>query len=228
MKIFKVLLVSALLGTAPANAATYVITYTGTVTGTDNSGIFGSIGDLRGDFTAVYTLHYPLSGTQVYEGAGFREVYGGTYYDAGGVSPLNAVLTINGVSQAFSGNYFGWVAQLDQYYGIEDEVVHQVRMSSDELIYNGISSTIHNIVDSLDITEPVDYSVQDGDNYISNFRTTGAFGNLYNRRVTIVAAPSVPEPSAWVMMIMGFGMLSAAMRWPRQTLRSRMSFLRGC
>ena len=68
MKLRHALFATAVLAAAPAHAATYLITYTGTVSGSSDSGIFGAPGSLDGKgFTAVYTLTAPLIGASTYD-----------------------------------------------------------------------------------------------------------------------------------------------------------------
>lgn len=227
------------IGAAPAEAATYIITYQGTVANsTDATGVFGGSGNsLDGlSFTAVYTLTAPLPGAITTGGPTFSyaQIYGGSLYGAPG--PLSGTLTINGWTQAVAGDYFSTAVQInDLNPGSDvDEVTHHVESrdsdtSDGNFHLNYFDTTIYSRVNSFlsiaDYTAPLNYSTQPGDVGGGYFRFEGysdfganayyAVGNLKPTSVTIALAPdtgAVPEPATWAMMIAGFGMVGSAMR----------------
>lgn len=95
--------------TAPAEASTYLITYTGTVTsGYDQTGVFGNgQSNLTGkEFNAVYTLNYPAPVASETNDGTRREIYSGSVYSAASVIS-SVALSINNVTQTIEGPISG-------------------------------------------------------------------------------------------------------------------------
>jgi hypothetical protein len=240
------LLATAMLVATPANAATYLITYTGTVyLSNDTSGEFGltGLGVYDGmPFTAVYTLTAPLPGAVAVDTGSTAFIFGGANY--GTPSPVSGVLTINGVSMSVSGNHSGVASQDNRCCTIgRDEITHGAGDSfSDGLFYssagmgNMVFSYTHDFVTTHDYTSPLQLAVDGSDiQYYGRFskyessdgRRTfqrEATGLLNATNVTIALSSAVPEPATWATMIFGMGIVGATMRRSRRTPRVRYSF----
>jgi hypothetical protein len=229
MTLRSILLASALLAATPAQAATYIITYQGTVYGSYGSSLDGL------GFTAVYTLTDPLPGAILYgDGSTYAATYGGSYYSA--PSPVSATLTINGITRAFSGDEQNYAEQYNDYGGSFDEVRHY---SGDIKVINGsyvsnyiqnyISSYSNDFLSSIDYTSPLSYTVQAGDTGYGYFRfyaPDGGYANGYlnSTSVTIAAlAGGVPEPATWALMILGFGLVGGVLRRQRRRIAVQFS-----
>ncbi len=234
MKPRSIRLAGALLAATPAHAATYIITYEGTVANShDNAGIFGGSGSsLDGlDFTAVYTLTDPLPGAlSSGDGSTYAGTHGGSHYSA--PSPVSATLTINDITQAFSGDYLGVAAQQNDYGGSLDQVSHSSRdhmVINGTDIYNGLDNQIfsysNDFISSIDYTSPLSYTAQAGDWGDGSFQIYSpgggyTFGELHPTSVTIAPlASAVPEPATWALTILGFGLMGGVMRRQRRKMR---------
>lgn len=235
MKQTTALLSAFALGVAatPAQAAEFLITYTGTVTeGVDLTGAFGAPGDLTGKaFTAIYKLNTGLLSVVSDDGS-TAQIFGGTEYQNPPfpVSPLSATLTIDGITHAISGIYSGKAFQSN---GPSDQISHfashnvGTELHGERLaIENFIWSGVNNIVDTHDYTTPLNYTLQPGDfgggGFILHHRDNGNFvryaiGDFRTETVIIAAVTTdaVPEPATWAMMIVGFGLVGGAMRRKR-------------
>lgn len=216
MKLRNTLLATAILAATPAHAATYLATYSGTVSGYDNSGIFGAPGALNDPFTAVYTITSPLPGaiTEAWTWANGDTVdyHGGDFYGASVPSPVSATLTIKGVTHAFTGSRLGDSWKQD---GV-DTIYHQADSDVGTWINTYVYSYDNDFINNTDQTMPLDYVVQAADTATGSF-SIGMFvtgGWLTPTRVTVTAADTgaVPEPATWATMIIGFGFVGAAMR----------------
>lgn len=221
--------VLAIAASAPAHAAKFLITYTGTVgLGTsDGFGLFGSAGDLyKKAFTATYTLDTSVPGFET-GSASNQYLYGGTSLGYG--NPLSATLTIAGVSLNF-GSPSTHLSTVNQVNAGSDQVYHQINdvnsISGGVRTYVSIYNTISGsqIVSTADYTAPLNYTVQPGDSAIGWFdwAEMNASNNQIIRatRVRLVASSvsiaeltaAVPEPGTWGLMITGFGAVGTMMR----------------
>ena len=225
------MLAASMLAQTPLSAQT-VITYTGTVTsGTDTAGIFGAPqSSLAGaSFTAVYSLIDSLPGARGSTISGYYD--GGT--SVGFASPQSAVLTINGISIPFSGNFYSDAFQQNGNTTLGDQTYHEADqrttasgIESTNVLYTSMFSNVHNIVGSNVMTVPIDYTAQPGDapfGYVEFVnRNTGTsvrqyqlVANLLPSRVIIRGTPqtsAVPEPATWAMMLIGFGAIGTRIR----------------
>lgn len=234
------LLASAAMMAAPAEAAQYLITYSGVVSnGIDMvGGVFNSspaerLTGLR--FVARYTLTVPTPGSVTLNSPGNSSIFGGGFYTGvAPVTPLTATLTINGVTQSFGQiyGYSGFVLQRDNDFG-RDTLRHDVSDYFDDgtirvsrTLNFLVDTFVNNIVNTTDFTAPLVYHPQLGDNATGNFdfqeylnsysiHSSQAAGSLVPDLVTIEAlggTPGVPEPASWGLMIAGFGLVGGAMR----------------
>lgn len=217
----------------PASAATYLITYTGTVSsGVDSTGVFGTKWtNLAGNsFTVVYTLTSPQPGSETYSSGPTAYARGGS--SSGTISPVSATITIKGITQTIDGSSFGQAYQFND--ASDDSVSHvaqQYSLNETSYVNNTISSSVNNIVNSTDYTAALNYLGQADDYRSGSFQIeryyvagngdyvfTGlAYGNLISNSVTIAAVDAAPEPATWAMMIAGFGAVGGSLR-----RRSRM------
>lgn len=220
----------ALATGGPAAAAKYVLTYQGVVASGFDSGLFGIVGDLAGqDFTAVYTIDTATPGATLLTGAGTSDLRG-----SGAASPVSATLTINGVTRTF-GALSGVVYEMDgptsgfgldsQTAGARDSETICASPGVDCVTYErslffGVGSFGQDLSDG-DVTTPPpgatytpsdfafgsfsDYQVVEP----GNPQSTRASATFRFQNLTVAA---VPEPSAWALMIMGFGATGAALR----------------
>ena len=157
----------------------------------------------------------------------FAETLGGG--NSATPSPVSARLTVNGVTENFDGNWFGYALLqngLGTYIG-SDGIGNQVNdYVNDGLIYrnsylvSSIYSSVNKFIDSTDFSTPLDYTFQPGDTMessefqiqtfdYSDFTFQSAQGHLASQRVTIA---SVPEPMTWTMMLGGFGLVGLTIR----------------
>jgi len=218
--------------TAPASAASYLITYSGIVTDGYAAGAFGyGYSDLSGQsFKAVYKLTFPTPGAFTFVNSDFAETLGGEV--SATPSPVSAKLTINGVTETFYGNWWGY-AYLQNGLGTflgSDGIGNQVNdYSNDGVVYrnsylvNSIYSDVDDFVSTTDFSAPLDYTVLPGDTRNSEFQINtfnystytfqSAQGHFASQRVTIA---SVPEPVTWAMMIGGFGLVGYTLRRQRR------------
>jgi len=243
-KIAAVLVLSSGAISMKASAATYVITYTGLVDSIyDMTGMFGAIPQPQGliPYTSVYTLKYPTPGVNVTSPVpNSLEYAGGT--QLGLPSPVSGTLTINGITQSFAGSYIGLAFQGDSNF--PDTIAHRVEdkgtiqgIAFDNYIQNSIFDYAGNMVSSADFTAALNYTLQ-GNNITGGdfqFYSTDAqgneliktFGNLHPIQITIAAVPvqppAVPEPASWALMLAGFGMCGAAMRYRSSSVRASIA-----
>lgn len=227
MKLRYALLAGALLTAAPADAATYLISYKGTVSnGFDYTGVFGTPGSLDGlAYTAKYTLTLPTQGAHTYDDGTRASISGGLAY--GAPPPVSGTLTINGISLSLVGAFESYAHQANEYFN-SDEVAHFVRDANGNnefSLYNRVFSPVNELVSTQNYTAMLHYDVRAGDNSngFFNFDKSSQFGSplrasggLTARSVSIAAA-AVPEPATWAMMIGGFGMIGAAERYRRRS-----------
>jgi hypothetical protein len=228
---------------APANAATYVITYTGTMTGKDKAGAFGTAGaDLVDQaFTAVFTLVYPASGAMGYTDAEQEYLYGGA--GAYGVpSPLSAIFTANSASFSLSGTYYGGAQIIDglnlnggSSYNF-DFVAHGVADKSSNYLTSldlGVQNSSSNIISSKNLAQSFSYTAQPTDYRYSKFSrgeidSRGYFiGDSFELKVATItsveASSAVPEPATWAMLFLGFGAIGVGMRRRKQSVAGSRS-----
>ena len=165
----------AVLG-APAGAVVMEATFTGQITsGSDMTGIFGTIGGDLAGLGYVLTFTYDTSlGTRTTQD-GSDVLGGGTA--SGSVSPVSALLTVNGTDFAFPGAYNGVVSitrngpagvSTDNVLGytVQDDMADSVHTMDDSVTVLGFSAIAPD-----DLTVP--FSVTTSDFYVpSNYNNS--------------------------------------------------------
>ena len=195
--------VLCVLSAAPADATVVYVTYTGTISrGNDPNGVFGQAGSLNGkSFETSYVFD---TGSFPDASPSLNSVFGGTAL--GSPSPLidPAVLTIGGVSIDIRGNLVGEIQGINQGPGAFSEQLHRAYDTNGSAVENSIFNYSGGLPAS--ITTPFIYHVTSSDGGSSGFSAFGASGNMTvdTLTVSLTPTPSVPEPSTWAMMILGF------------------------
>lgn len=240
----KVLICFGVLALAtPAQAATYLVTVTGTATSIND--FFGALG-APGQFYA--NLPYQTVYTLVTDKPGATSTNDGvraSISGSGSSSPVSAALTINGVAFGFSGISGGYV-QAYNNLPVGSETLDYLRVQASEyqndgvilrdmFVYDEVGSYVNQIISSAGVPTALDYTVQAGDDVNGFFRqvvydqrtgrySAGTAGILKPERFTIrLAAATVPEPSAWLLLIAGFGAVGGAMRQSRRRATIRFA-----
>jgi hypothetical protein len=228
-----------------ASAASYTIKYYGAVdSGTDETGVFGSANTslVGAAFKAQFNLNYPTPGALSSAAANRDGVYGGSYFGAI-PSPVSGSYTINGHTVAIAGDFIGRVVQWHNAISSNNNVYDQIAHFAYDKIEIGdysykalVSLSAYNLghmVDSTNFTDPLNYTAPTNDcindcaggNFFIYERTFNGSYNVYSQnasgtvlinRITIGPAGSVPEPAAWAMLILGFGMVGVVQRKSQQ------------
>lgn len=231
---------AALIAT-PAAATIYKATYRGIVDfGYDQTGLFGVAGrDLAGlRFTVVYTIDDAVN-AQIYDSGEISTIIGGA--SSGDQSPTSAVLTIAGHSLEFAAGYNGSVTVGDiapdlEYIG---HTVNTHYMSTpfemgQRFISNGIGGYGANFLNGADFRQPGKYTSADFVDANGNYSFSGQFEDSYasidhtndhhnfayfiGESLTITAPAAAPEPAAWSLLIVGFGLGGASLRRRRMAV----------
>jgi hypothetical protein len=203
---------------AHASAAVYTVTYTGTVvpadsnaTDTDVEDLFGG-GNLTGDaFTAVYTYNTSL-GTETATSTTDQLVGG---LDYGVTAPITSVtFTINGDAYTYTPDYdsIAYASNTSATKTTGDYVEEQAYSTAGDVslmklaslsapktlstAFTGTGSTTANYLDTAFVN---------GQDDVIGFTATSA-------TVAAVAVSAAPEPSTWMLMIAGVGMIGLALR----------------
>jgi hypothetical protein len=208
-----------------AQAAVVIATYTGTVSsGVDQAGFFGTQGaDLTGDsFTAVYTLDTAST-------ANLSEYYS-AYQDSLQYGSGESSITINGVTRTspYVQDYLYAQPGFEQISGWSNLLIGNVYYEYTAFVFGD------GLLTSIDPAVPVSYTITDGDGFggadADGFGGGGSFtgydGNGNNTDLNFETdtvdvttdAAAVPEPATWMIMIVGFGMIGAAMRRRRTNI----------
>jgi PEP-CTERM motif len=222
----------AILGfVSPASAELVDVTYWGTVhDGYDQTGVFGPAGaDLTGDsYVAHYvfdtTLGYTQSGPDYVGGPIRNYAIGGSYY--GNASPgVSASVTINGHSADIgTPNYSAEIYGDDfQQAAYATRVTDYGTLITSNQVWSNMLGYPWPYIPS-SITGPFTYNAAgnlsgDGQFYFttqempSGHEDVYAYGSVSLTRLTIgpvESVGSVPEPSTWAMMLLGFAGLGFA------------------
>ena len=229
---------AAVIGAAPASATITLATYTGTITGGNQSsydvtGVFGTPNAALGGlaYRVVYRIDDSLPGAPFYFGPqgpnrDISELLGGSSYGIAAI-PVTATITIGGVSVAIGGEN----ASVDlQTFRNFQQTLHYVdgqvaALGAGNAAYVTEIATLFGsggFLNSQDLRAPLDVDLtgfpagQAGGGF-SIYENNGggyhwAFGQLRAEHLTIATAGAVPEPAAWSLMIAGFGLIGAALR----------------
>lgn len=226
---------------APAKAAQFLITYTGSVvSGVDEIGIFGSPGmSIVGQrFRAEFLFNDPSPGARVTTSGNFsRTVSGGFAEIPSSIAPVSGFLTINGRSHFFDGNsQQGQVTVENQEppLQIQDQIAVNIDGdSTDRIFRNRIFITIVDDTGSLTnsiFLNNLSYNLNQPSKFrfgLGNFSigfdlplSLSAFGTINPDFISIeILNSSVPEPANWTMMIFGFALIGISGR--RRKLKYR-------
>lgn len=221
--------------TQPAAAARYVAVLTGTVaTSEDSTGVFGGTGSsLDGaDFRLVFNITLPAPGASGSEDATSAFLLGGAAN--GGPAFSRAILSINGFDQRFFGADQSAIQRRNNDFGMQDMIFFEsndyqddARRNLNKSVQAGILSEINDFITTTDLTAPLRYTLQPGDTSVGNFYVyqanprdlaVSAFANGQLNFTSISYAPAaVPEPAAWALLVLGFGLVGASKRRSRGT-----------
>jgi hypothetical protein len=193
-----------LLSTA-ASADIITETFTGTVTGVDSSGYFGTAGAiLNTSYTSTYVINTSLAGAFQYTSGGESGTYGGTTY--GLPNPVtSASIVINGITFTVATPYYyseRFILEKSTGTFFTDGYV-------DASCGGAYCGQLYNIVETGDPNAPnqtslntlfATYTVR-GDTGSGGFSIGLDNLNLTDGTVTVAA---VPETSTWAMLILGF------------------------
>jgi len=219
-------LVAALSIAVPTSAGITIATYTGHLIGGsyDLSGVFGpSYSALAGlAYTASFRIDDGLAGAPVqFQGspATTSMIFGGIGYSPTAV-PVNATITINGITARIAGIGAGYVIQT---HGPYDQTLHHVVENGSYLTEDATLFHPRGFLASYDFRMPLDVDLtsfgpggNDGGGFslyragATGFQT--AYGGLQADHLTVTLGAAVPELAAWSLMVAGFGLTGAALR----------------
>jgi len=217
---------------ASADAAVMVASYSGVFfSGNDQAGIFvtpnGSLAGYR--FVASYTYDTALGVRTTVPGVSDKILGGDSTGDATPI--LSATLSLNGVTYDFSSNYHGYVLVQADFAGhntvfdtphlLSQYLTAYSELSGAPTSLEGSGQDLHTVYQS-----QVDFEIFGRPSLTDPFtRTWGQ--TKFGSDLTYSVAPldddgggggggghagGVPEPSAWTLLIAGFGLAGAALR----------------
>jgi hypothetical protein len=177
------------------------IDFSGTASGS-NSRLFGSAVFDIDAFEAVFVFNTSNVGAHLTSNATITDIRGGSgVLPVGAVDPLiSASLTVKGNTTAIGGGYS------DIYNGANDgtssSIFVSVSPNPSQFLQLFIGS--HGALLPNSITTPFSYTVAAEDGVGNFFQDTTGIIELNPAKVTVSINSSVPEPSTWAMMILGF------------------------
>lgn len=225
---------AALTLAVPATAKIYLATWTGTLVGQnsyDISGVFGPAAtSLAGlPYRVTYRMDDALPGAPVIlysDAQGFKSsLRGGAQYGTTAV-PVTATITVNGVTVFIDGSSQSDALQVHHYH---DGVFHYAFNPNSYVTEVALAFEPIEFLTSEDLRTPLDVDLtrlplpQGGGfgihipNPNNAYGYDWASGEARAEHLTISAAGAVPEPAAWTLMIVGFGLLGVVLR-RRETL----------
>ena len=222
-------LAAALTLSVPATAKIYLATWTGTLVGPnsyDISGVFGPAAtSLAGlPYRVTYRMDDALPGapfTLYTDPQGFKSsLHGGAQYGTTAV-PVTATITVNGVTVFIDGSSQSDAVQVHHYY---DQVLHYAFNPNSFVTEAALAFEPTEFLTSEDLRTPLDVDLtrlplpQGGGfgihipNPNNAYGYDWASGEARAEHLTISSAGAVPEPAAWTLMIVGFGLLGVVLR----------------
>ena len=219
-----------------AQAAQFIITYSGTVNGRDKTGAFGAPNTdfINSAFTAIYLLDTSTVGaTTRTDNLTFSHIFGGT--NSNTVSPVSASLTINGFTRAFNGLADGAAILVNNDTGTGADII-DLRVSdiglsatstTSNYMYHTVDDAAGTFLSSVIWGPAFTYAASQNDGTSAYFQfstrnnATGldeeyANGLMNIESITVASVGAIPEPATWLLMIVGFGMVGASIRSKRR------------
>ncbi len=189
----------AALASTSASASLVEATFTGTVADPVNTN------------QDTFTANFIFDTSKGFSGGGGP----GVLADVGGSSfgfptPLvSSSFVAFGISQSFSGGYFASLTIINSAQGVSFEIHAKAQPDSFSLLDLDISSTLADVPSPTSLDSPFAYTAQVGDSTEGTFRLCVSVGScnvleLIPTQVQFSEVSGVPEPSTWVMMILGF------------------------
>jgi hypothetical protein len=211
--------VTALISTS-ALADIVTVTYTGTVSGTDNAGYFGTAGAILNPntaFTSTYVVDTNLSGSDQFHDSQLDYTQGGNTFTPSPVPTpvLSATLNINGQSYTTNGSYYSVFSEANLtnagYFRVLSQAYPGNNITNNNTyIYNDIYNSDPNAPQIDSLTTPFSYTYKaiGSTTNFGQFIMGGDNLTLFSNTVSLTdpsgVAGDVPEPSTWAMMILGF------------------------
>jgi hypothetical protein len=237
MKFSKIILagVAAVsLSATSAQAALIDLTWSGTANGFDGAGLFGAPGGILGaSYVATYRFDTDISFTANATN-GTEDVTGGSFFLPARPSPLvSASLTINGMTVSNNGLFDSQYFRANGQGQSNVSTLAQREITGNPAPFGGelfqrVFRFNNDSYGGPSLTEPGVFDFTAADNPGGNFSffNRDALGNvdggvtglsIIPEHLVIAAVPvtqpgGVPEPAAWALMIMGFGLAGAALR----------------
>ena len=212
---------------APASAAPYEITVSGVITSSEDvNGLFGITPnafyteDTGQPYKAVFTidpsLGYSYSDSQY---AVVRSEYAyndGEYGDA-----VSATFSVNGVTVPVAGNSLGNLTISDIPSSPPNFFAISVQDELTDGLSNGISFVLlsNSTLFPTSLGAPFNIATSKDDPGESSFNFQelgGANGDISVTSITSGVISAAPEPSAWVLMIAGVGLVGGMLRYGRR------------
>lgn len=223
----------ALVAVAPARSAQYLVTYDGVVTsGYDSTGVYGSASTslVDEDVRVIYTLTFPKAGSEIYQDSVASFASGGIIF--GNVSPLTASVTVKGISRSLDGqNFYG---SSERYLKTEARAAEEISNyvydfdlwgnTRQNYVYAHVYSYVGSILSSSSLIAPLFYLPSGDDIAVGQFQISDngggasdlASGVFSITSVSVAPAGVVPEPGAWALLVVGFGMIGSNLRRGQQ------------
>ena len=221
------------LAAAPASAAIYTATISGTLSGVDYTQYFGSGLRMAAAPVVVEVVYDTSLGTPA-NGTGFVQRRGGSDYGAG-LFILSSKVTVGGNSMVFQsrrqqvvtasgGSPGGFAISTDDYELLD------VPGPADPMLYRhslNLFSTGPSLIASLSQVGTHNLASLNGSvffvnypdpltSYDHSYSITADFGGPATLAIIegapAVDGPAVPEPATWAMMLTGFALVGAAAR----------------
>lgn len=200
-----VLPVAAALGLcASAEATVFSLTLSGTIaTGADDRGIFGPAHtSLGGDAFTIQYLIDPVTEQDKTDSDGVSPLY---LFNTPGA--MKVTITINGKSFTFTGTAQSQYDKTDHAAAGSDPAFSRLDFN----LYDGTNSLLQSVTaDNAALGPFAGFSAGSLGHSSLNMSLFG--GAVRASSVDSIAISTVPEPASWLLSVLGFGLLGAAMR----------------